>query len=227
VVNGDTQKDFALKETVVENEEVTVTGVSSATRIRQSPQPVNVIKKEELIKISSTNAIDALSKSVPGVSALSTGPAISKPFIRGLGYNRVITINDGVKQEGQQWGDEHGIEIDDYSIQRVEVLKGPASLMYGSDALAGVINILTQRPVSEGTITGSVLSEYQTNNALRGFYGNLAGTKNGFSWNAYGSYKGAEDYKNKYDGRVFNSKFYNQNFGGMLGYTAAVGDTAM
>jgi iron complex outermembrane receptor protein len=222
-INGDTQKDFALKEAVVENEEVTVTGVSSATRIRQSPQPVDVLKKEQLFNISATNAIDALAKTVPGVNGLSTGPAISKPFIRGLGYNRVVTINDGIRQEGQQWGDEHGIEIDDYSIQRVEVLKGPASLMYGSDALAGVINIITQRPVADGHITGNVLSEYQTNNALRGFYGDVAGTKNGFSFNAYGSYKGAEDYKNKYDGRVFNSKFYNQNVGGMLGYSGAWG----
>lgn len=222
-VNGDTQKDFALKETVVENEEVTVTGVSSATRTRLSPQPVDVVRKDELLKINATNAIDALSKTVPGISALSTGPAIAKPFIRGLGYNRVITINDGLRQEGQQWGDEHGIEIDDYSIQRVEVLKGPASLMYGSDALAGVINIISQRPAPEGLIRGDVLAEYQTNNALRGFYGNLGGTKNGFSWNAYGSFKGAQDYKNKYDGRVFNSKFYNQNLGGMLGYSGAWG----
>ena len=222
-VNGNTQKDFVLKEAVVENEEVTVTGVSSATRIRQSTQPVDVLKKEQLFNISATNAIDALTKTVPGVNGLSTGPAITKPFIRGLGYNRVVTINDGMRQEGQQWGDEHGIEIDDYSIQRVEVLKGPASLMYGSDALAGVINIITQRPVAEGHITANILSEYQTNNALRGFYGDVAGTKNGFSWNAYGSYKGAEDYKNKYDGRVFNSKFYNQNMGGMLGYSGAWG----
>lgn len=223
ILNGDTQKDFALKETIVENEEVTVTGVSTATRTRQSPQPVNVIKKEQLFQITATNAIDALTKTVPGVNGLSTGPAISKPFIRGLGYNRVVTINDGMRQEGQQWGDEHGIEIDDYSIQRIEVLKGPASLMYGSDALAGVINIITQRPVADGHITANVLSEYQTNNALRGFYGNVAGTKNGFSFNAYGSYKGAEDYKNKYDGRVFNSKFHNQNFGGMLGYSGSWG----
>ncbi|HEX6431364.1 MAG TPA: TonB-dependent receptor, partial [Niastella sp.] len=222
-INGDTQKDFALKEAVVENEEVTVTGVSSATRIRQSSQPVDVLKKEQLFNISATNAIDALTKTVPGVNGLSTGPAITKPFIRGLGYNRVVTINDGMRQEGQQWGDEHGIEIDDYSIQRVEVLKGPASLMYGSDALAGVINIISQRPVAEGHINANVLSEYQTNNSLRGFYGDVAGTKNGFSFNAYGSYKGAEDYKNKYDGRVFNSKFYNQNVGGMLGYSGTWG----
>jgi iron complex outermembrane receptor protein len=148
VVNGDTQKDITLRIAIVENEEVTVTGVSTATRTRQSPQPVDVLKKEQLFNVSATNAIDALSKTVPGVNALSTGPAISKPFIRGLGYNRVVTINDGIRQEGQQWGDEHGIEIDDYSIQRVEVLKGPASLMYGSDALAGVINIISQRPVA-------------------------------------------------------------------------------
>jgi iron complex outermembrane receptor protein len=222
-INGNTEKDFVLKEAVVENEEVTVTGVSSATRIRLSSQPVDVIKKEQLFNVSATNAIDALTKTVPGVNGLSTGPAISKPFIRGLGYNRVVTINDGMRQEGQQWGDEHGIEIDDYSIQRIEVLKGPASLMYGSDALAGVINIISQRPVAEGRITANVLGEYQTNNALRGFYGDVAGTKNGFSFNAYGSYKGAEDYKNKYDGRVFNSKFYNQNFGGMLGYSGTWG----
>ena len=160
---------------------------------------------------------------VPGVNAVSTGPAISKPFIRGLGYNRVLTINDGVRQEGQQWGDEHGIEIDDYSVQRVEVLKGPASLMYGSDAIAGVINIISQQPAPEGTIKANFVSEYQTNNALRGFYGNIGGTKNGFSWNAYGTYKGAEDYKNKYDGYVFNSKFNNKNFGGMIGYGRQLG----
>ncbi len=217
VINGATQKNFVLKRTAVEQEEVTVTGVSSATRLRQSPQPVSILKREDLVNISSTNIINAISH-IAGVNAVTTGPAISKPFIRGLGYNRVVTINDGVRQEGQQWGDEHGIEIDDYSVQRIEVLKGPASLIYGSDALAGVINIQTLTPVPEGTVRANVLSEYQTNNKLKGFYGNAAGTKNGFSWNAYGSYKGAVDYTNKYDGRVFNSKFYNKNIGAMVGY---------
>lgn len=212
------QQNFSLLQTAVEQEAVTVTGVSSATRIKQNPQPVSVIKRQDYINTTATNAIDALTKLVPGVNAVSTGPAISKPFIRGLGYNRVLAINDGIAQEGQQWGDEHGIEIDDYSVQHIEVLKGPASLMYGSDALAGVINIQSQVPAHEGLIKANFLSEYQTNNALRGFYGNIAGTKNGFSWNAYGSYKGAQDYKNKYDGYVYNSKFYNKNFGGMVGY---------
>ncbi|MEP6597155.1 MAG: TonB-dependent receptor [Ginsengibacter sp.] len=222
LINEATEKDFALAQAVTENEIIIVTGVSSATRLRQSAQPVDVIKKDELVRLNSTNIINSLTH-IAGVNALTTGPAISKPFIRGLGYNRVVTINDGVRQEGQQWGDEHGVEIDDYSAQRIEVLKGPASLMYGSDELAGVINIQSLVPVPEGVIKVNAISEYQTNDRLRGFYGNIAGTKNGFSFNAYGSYKGASDYKNKYDGYVFNSKFYNQNFGAMVGYSGIWG----
>ena len=144
-LTGAIQKNFALKETALEQEGVTVTGVSSATRIKQSPQPVSVMKRADLVGTSSTNIINTLVH-IPGVTAVTTGPAISKPFIRGLGYNRVVTVNDGIRQEGQQWGDEHGIEIDDYSAQRIEVLKGPASLTYGSDALAGVVNIQTLLP---------------------------------------------------------------------------------
>ena len=216
-LTGTIQKNFTLKESALEQEGVTVTGVSSATRIKQSPQPVSVMKRADLVGTSSTNIINTLVH-IPGVTAVTTGPAISKPFIRGLGYNRVVTVNDGIRQEGQQWGDEHGIEIDDYSAQRIEVLKGPASLTYGSDALAGVVNIQTLLPAPSNLIQVNVLGDYQSNNALRGFYSSVAGTKNGFSFNAYGSFKGAHDYKNKYDGYVFNSKFYNDNFGGMIGY---------
>ena len=224
VISGETRRDFRLKTAVVEQEGITVTGVSLATRLRQTPQPVVVLKKSELFKISSSNFINSLSH-VPGVNALTTGPAISKPIIRGLGYNRVITVNDGVRQEGQQWGDEHGIEIDDYSVQRVEVLKGPASLIYGSDGLAGVINVQSLSPVSEGNITANFLGEYQSNSRLRGYYASVAGTRNGLSFAGYGSYKAAGDYKNKYDGYVFNSKFNNKNFGGLVGYAGSWGHT--
>ncbi len=221
-VDGHTTRAFVLRPAVVEQEGVTVTGVSTATRIKQSPQPVQLIKRTELMKISSTNLINTLGN-IAGVSASTTGPAISKPFIRGLGYNRVLVVHDGIRQEGQQWGDEHGIEIDDYSAQRVEVLKGPASLIYGSDGLAGVINIQTLVPVAEGRVIGNVLGEYQTNSRLRGSYASLAGTKNGFSFNLYGSYKAAQDYQNKFDGHVFNSKFHNRNAGALLGYGGSWG----
>lgn len=222
-LNGNTSRNFTLNTTAVEQEAVTVTGVSSATRVRNSPQPVSLVKRAELLQNASTNLINALVRK-GGVSVITTGPAISKPVIRGLGYNRVVTINDGIRQEGQQWGDEHGIEIDEYSVQRAEVLKGPASLMYGSDGIAGVINFITNQPVTPGTIKGNILATYTGNNNTQGFNANLAGNLlNGFNWNAYGSLKSEADYKNKYDGRVLNSRFNEKNWGGYVGVNKSWG----
>jgi outer membrane cobalamin receptor len=81
----------------------------------------------------------------------------------------------GIRQEGQQWGDEHGIEIDQYSANKVEILKGPGTIMYGSDAIAGVINILSPDPAVDGKIIGDVLGNYQSNNGLIGYSAALSG----------------------------------------------------
>lgn len=223
-MNGDLQKDFSLSPAVVENQGVTVTGVSGATQIKKTPVPITILRKENLLKEASTNLIDALSK-IPGVSQISTGPAISKPSIRGLGYNRVVVINDGVRQEGQQWGDEHGIEIDEYGVSKAEILKGPASIMYGSDALAGVVNFISVVPPPQGMIKGNLFANYQSNNRLRGFHGDIGGNHNGFVWGLNGTYKAAADYKNKYDGYVFNSKFNEKNFSGHVGFNKSWGFT--
>ncbi|MBN8833671.1 MAG: TonB-dependent receptor [Niastella sp. SCN 39-18] len=223
-LQGNVQKDFALSPTYAEVENVTITGVSAATSVKRTPIPVNIIRQQELNRGTSTNLIDALTKT-PGVAQVSTGAAISKPFIRGLGYNRVVVVNDGIRQEGQQWGDEHGVEIDEYNVSRAEVLKGPASLMYGSDALAGVINFISIVPVAEGTVKGNLFGNYQTNNRQRGLHGDISGNTNGFIWGAYGSYKVAADYKNNYDGYVFNSKFNERNFGAYAGLNKTWGFT--
>lgn len=211
-LNESLEKIFSLKPAVTEHNEVVVTGVAAATSLKRIPTPAVIIKKQDLLSGASANIIEAITKK-PGISLLGTGPAVSKPVIRGLGYNRVVVIHDGLRQEGQQWGDEHGIEIDEYSIQKAEILKGPSSIMYGSDAIAGVINFVTQTPMAEGTISGSFLSNYQSNNQFRGLFGTIGGNKKGFSFNAYASVKAAGDYKNKYDGYVFNSKFRELNAG--------------
>jgi len=216
-ISADTKKDYLLAQSIVENNAVIITGVGAATQLKKSPYQVSLLRRDDLLQSTSTNIIESLTK-IPGVSTLSTGPAISKPVIRGLGYNRVLTINDGVRQEGQQWGDEHGIEIDESSVNKVEVLKGPASLIYGSDAIAGVINIITNVPVENNTIKTNILSSYQTNNNARLLNANIAGNINGFNWNLYSSSTAAADYRNKYDGRVFNSKYNQNNFGGYAGY---------
>jgi iron complex outermembrane receptor protein len=221
-ISTDTEKDFALTTVIIENEGVTVTGVAGATSIRKAPIPVTTVRKQALLQTTSANIIDALSH-IPGVSQISTGPAISKPVIRGLGYNRVTVMNDGVRQEGQQWGDEHGIEVDELSVNRAEIIKGPASLLYGSDAMAGVIHFITYVPVAEGTMKGNFLANYQSNNSLFGLNGNLTGNKQGFNWNVFGTYKSAGSYKNRYDGRVLNSGFNEKNFGGYFGINKSWG----
>lgn len=219
---GTNTKNFALTSSIVENEAVTITAVGNATSVRKAPIPITRVNKSELLATPSTNIIDAISRQ-PGISQLTTGPAISKPIIRGLGYNRLVVINDGVRQEGQQWGDEHGIEIDENSVSRVEIVKGPASLIYGSDALAGVINIITTNPAPANTIKANILSSYNTNNKQRSFFASIGGNQNGFNWNGWGDVTAAADYKNKYDNRVWNSKFNNKNFGGYVGYNGAWG----
>ena len=221
-ISGTTKKDFELSPSVVENNAVIVTGVTKATQLKKIPFQVAVMRKEDLLQSASPNLIDALTKK-PGISSLSSGPAIAKPVIRGLGYNRVLTINDGVRQEGQQWGDEHGIEIDEASVSKVEILKGPASIIYGSDAMAGVINIITNTPVATNTLKASIGSNYQSNNRLQAFNTSIGSNRNGINWNLYTSTKKARDYQNKYDDYVFNSRFNEINSGGYAGYNGRWG----
>lgn len=215
-IKGKTEANFALSPTAVESENVVITGVSKATELRKSPVPISIMKKQELYRSSATNIIEALTRK-SGVSALTTGPAIAKPFIRGMGYNRVVTLNDGIRLEGQQWGDEHGIEIDEYSVQKAEILRGPASLMYGSDALGGVLNIISQPNIPQDHLQANVVLSNNTNNRMWGAHGNVAGNSNGIQFGAYGSFKNAGDYQNKYDGYVLNSRFKEADFGGTIG----------
>ena len=196
--------------------EVVVNGVTGQSLLRESPLPFLVVSNKELTRSSSTNVIDAIAR-MPGMSQLTTGSGISKPVIRGLGYNRVAVVNDGIRQEGQQWGDEHGIEVDAASVNSVEILKGPASLMYGSDAMAGVIVFRSQPTLPMGTMKADVQSEYQTNNGLYGYSLNFGGNKQGVVWNMRYSEKAAHAYKNKYDGWVPGSQFHERAASALAG----------
>ena len=186
--------------------ELVVTGVTGDTKLKNSTAPISIVSGKELRQTTSTNIIDAIAKQ-PGVAQITTGSGISKPIIRGLGYNRIIVMNEGIRQEGQQWGDEHGIEIDGQNVNSVEILKGPASLMYGSDAMAGVL-ILHGAPIlPEGEMKATVSTEYQTNNGLFDYSLNFAGHQKAFVWDARFTDKMAHAYKNKYDGYVPGSQF--------------------
>ena len=186
--------------------EIIVTGVTGDTKLKNATAPISIIRSQELRATASTNVIDAIAHQ-PGLAQLTTGGGISKPIIRGLGYNRVVVMSEGVRQEGQQWGDEHGVEVDGGSVNSVEILKGPASLMYGSDAMAGVIILHSQPTAAEGTMHANVSTEYQTNNGLFGYSLSFGGNQKGFVWDGRFSQKMAHAYKNKYDGYVPGSQF--------------------
>jgi iron complex outermembrane receptor protein len=210
------EKNFEMEYTPTEINEVIVTGVGRTTEQKRNPAPVTVVSKSFLLQGAASNLTDALA-SLPGISQISTGTGISKPVIRGLGYNRVVVIHEGVRQENQQWGDEHGLEVDEYGVDRVEILKGPASLSYGSDALAGVINLIPAPFQPEGVTRGGINANYQTNNGLVGITANMAGHNKGFVWDLRISRKQAHAYQNKYDGYVYNSAFHENDFSLMAG----------
>lgn len=200
------QIDFELEVAVTEEKEIVITSTLNATSIRRNPVPVVSISRSFLNQSVASNIVNALA-GVPGVSAVTTGPNVAKPFIRGLGFTRVLTLFDGVRQEGQQWGDEHGVEVDENTVEQVEIIKGPASLLYGSDAIGGVVNFIPLRmPSSDGTIGNAGLTYQSNNNLLEGTAG-LGGHKHSMSWRMVATHKMAADYQNKTDGRVYNTGF--------------------
>jgi len=196
--------------------EITVTGLTGTERMKDSPIAFSVISPKQLHQSSGTNIVDMIART-PGVTQITTGAGISKPVIRGLGYNRVVVFEQGIRQEGQQWGDEHGLEVDAEGVHSVEILKGPASLMYGSDAIAGVLILHPEHPLEEGTMQSKVGGEYQSNNGLYNFHAGFAGNLSGLLWNWHFNDKAAHCYKNNHDGYVPGSWFKERDVQGMLG----------
>jgi len=215
-IKGDTKMNYVLDPSPFQLKEVIITGVAEATDKQKTPVPVNSVSNAYLLENSSTNVIDAIART-PGVSAMTDGQSISKPVIRGLGYNRVLTVNDGVEQIDQVWFDEFGIEADPDAVYKYEILKGPGSLAYGSDAIAGVINLISAPPLPEGQIKADVLFNYQTNNGLINDMFHIAGTNNGISWSVRVDNTMAHAYQNPNDGYVLNSQFSNFNTDGTIG----------
>lgn len=158
--------DVALTPTSIEAPAVTITAKAQLTDVLSTPQAVTILEGDALRLARGITAVDALAQT-PGVHLLHTGVGIAKPVIRGLTAQRVLVVQDGVRQEGQQWGDEHGIEIDAQAVERIEVVKGPASLLYGSDALGGVVQLATEGPFGyTKPLTGAVTLEGASNTQM-------------------------------------------------------------
>jgi iron complex outermembrane recepter protein len=206
-IEGAVNQNFSLVSSVFQENEVVVTGNSKAVEEQHNPQSTTDVSTDYINEHSSTNVIEAIAD-VPGVSAMTDGQSIAKPMIRGLGYNRVLSVTNGVELVDQPWFDEFGIEIDPDAVSSYQILKGPGSLAYGSDAIAGVINYLPEAPLPAGQFKGDVMFNYQTNNGLIGNMAHLAGTSlSGISWSARLDNTMAHAYQDAYDGYAINTQF--------------------
>jgi iron complex outermembrane receptor protein len=143
VVFGDSavELNVVMQASLVELPSIQVSASAIATTSLESPQPVNVMDRSDL-EVARSPTLGEMVATVPGVRDLSTGQGIGKPVIRGLTSTNVLVMDNGQRLETQQWGDEHGPNIEATSAERVEIIKGPASVLYGSDAVGGVVNII-------------------------------------------------------------------------------------
>ncbi len=184
-------------------------------------QSENVMKVEKqsiktLKANGAVNLADGITN-IAGVESVTTGLSIGKPVIRGLSSNRVLVYAQGVRLENQQFGDEHGLGISDSGIESVEVIKGPASLLYGSDALGGVLYINPEKFAETNTqkadFSGNYFSNTQGYNTNAGY----KASKDNFKFLFRGSLTEHADYKTD-DYRVTNTRFREQDFKAGIGY---------
>lgn len=198
---------FQLKESTIELNEVVVEANPFKSGPVEQSMTIETVDQDYLRHNSQGTFAGSLQK-LPGISAINTGTGIAKPVIRGMSFNRVIVNERGVKQEGQQWGADHGLEIDQYAPDRVEIIKGPASLLYGSDAMGGVINIEPAPIPAAETLSGSFLSAYKSNNNLVGTSTMLQGNRKGKFFRARFSTQRFSDYKVPADSFRYNHFVY-------------------
>ena len=157
---------------------------------------------------------------LPGVTTIDIGSGQSKPVIRGLGFNRVVVVENNVKHQAQQWGSDHGLEIDQYAVDNIEIIKGPASLMYGSDAIGGVVDMKNKNLPAENTFGGKIDLTGKSNNDFLGSSILLFARKKHYFANVratildYGDYKVPTDSVDIYNYRVPLHKNHLRNTAG-------------
>ena len=174
-------------------------------------QSQNVMKVEHssiksLQQKGATTLMEGLA-TIPGVSQVSTGASIGKPVIRGLSGNRVLVYTQGVRLENQQFGEEHGLGLSDNGVESVEVIKGPASLLYGSDALGGVLYLNPEKFAKANSYEANLSQKYFSNTLGSTTSFGLKSSSDNWKFLVRGGYNSHADYKNGEDFRVTNTRF--------------------
>lgn len=154
VLKSDTVIVFAMQPDEVKLQETEIVGIGAFHNDRIQPLTIVAANRNLMETNRGANLMQSLS-TLPGISKMSIGEGMAKPVIRGMAFNRIVVADNGLKQEGQQWGADHGLEVDQYGIDRVEIIKGPASLAYGSDAMGGVVELRPAPLPGPGEFSGN------------------------------------------------------------------------
>jgi len=157
--------------------------------------------------------------SVPGVSSINTGSGISKPVIRGMSGLKVLTFLNGLRIENQQWGNDHGVNFSDMGIKSVEIVKGPSSLLYGADALGGVLYFVDEDYVSSNTTESAVETRFESNTLSTSNIASLKMAFNNIRFNIYAGFKSAADYQIPNGSYIVNSRFKGNSLKASLGFS--------
>jgi iron complex outermembrane recepter protein len=196
--------------------------VVTGERKNETLRTLDKIKMEgiDLDKTRGESLGDAL-KNITGVNTMVTGPGVSKPLIHGLHSNRILILNNGVRQEGQQWGSDHGPELDPYIASEISVIKGPASIRYGSDAIGGVIMLQPKTLPGTPGIDGEINLAGASNNGMGAGSAMLEGAfgekLTGLSWRMQGTFRKAGN--SKAPGYYLdNTGFQEGDYSGTVGY---------
>ena len=190
---AESERATAAPDSTVTLRGVTVTGKSQRDYQMRSSHSTVQISRDYLDTHFSGSLMQSL-EGIPGVKAMTIGSGQSKPTIRGLGFNRLAVTEDGIKHEGQQWGDDHGLEIDQFAIDRAEVVKGPAALLHGSDAIGGVLGLYANHIPTE-PFSGAVQLFARSNNESLGLSAKIGGRHGNFFYRANATFIDYADYR--------------------------------
>lgn len=153
ILNQTTKEiNVEIAQTAIEAEELVVSGGYNSTQ-HENAVKIDILKLTTSTQKVTPNFMEMLTK-IPGVDMISKGNGVSKPVIRGLSMNDILVLNNGVRFENYQYSSHHPLGIDEFGVQDVEVIKGPASLLYGSDAIGGVLNFIKENPAPVGSMVG-------------------------------------------------------------------------
>jgi iron complex outermembrane receptor protein len=183
-----------LKPAYQEIDEVEVKSEREKEIRRRESISIGLIQEEFLKENRSGSLMETLNR-IPGVHSINIGSGLSKPMIRGMGYYRVAVAQNGIKTEGQQWSNHHGLMADHHAVNHVEMIKGPATLRYGSDAMGGVINILPEHVPLSGGLSGEVSAIGKTNNQALGTSAVVSARRNDLYATIHASHRQQGDFQ--------------------------------